>query len=101
MKVVNMSKSCFICDESDEKILILEKHHIYGKKYSKETVWLCLNCHKRITDEQNKLPVRVRKSYSRQDKDTVAIASIGALMKRMGYELLEISQRRSKKGDIK
>ncbi len=88
--------ACFICQTFDERVLILEKHHYLGKKYSDLTIWLCLNCHKKITDSQNKLPVKVRKSYYRRNKDIFALCSIGALYKELGQELINISFRLTK-----
>jgi hypothetical protein len=84
---------CFICGESDSRVLILEKHHIFGKKYSKQAVWVCLNCHKKITDGQNNLPTSIRKSSSSKAVTIFAIRSIGELMNACGEELIKISNK--------
>lgn len=92
-------KQCYICGESDPSILTLEEHHLFGRKFGKQKIWLCLNCHKKITDEQNKLPTKIRKSHSSKSKLVFAINSIGALNKLSGEKLIQISHELSK--DVK
>lgn len=45
---------CIICGEGDPRAI--ESHHIYGRIIPNDKVSLCINCHRKITDEQNKLP---------------------------------------------
>lgn len=95
--VINMKgKSCFICGESDERVL--EKHHIYSKKYGERPVWLCLNHHRIVTDNQNQIPTKIRKSRSQRNIDIYAINSMGSLLSDMGNELVRISKRLSEGG---
>jgi len=87
---------CYICGEDDPRIL-KEEHHIFGKANSEEKVLLCLNCHSKITQAQNKLPPKVRSNdASERDKIVVAIVSQGSILevigkkqKEFGYRLLE------------
>ncbi len=44
------SARCAFCGESDPRCI--EEHHIYGRANSDETVFVCLNCHRKITDRQ-------------------------------------------------
>lgn len=40
---------CEICVHFNEK---LEQHHIRGRKHGNETITVCLDCHKKLTDNQ-------------------------------------------------
>ena len=40
---------CEICGHSDGK---LEVHHVRGRKHGNETITVCLDCHKFLTDDQ-------------------------------------------------
>lgn len=93
MEIDMPDKRCFICKENYENVL--EKHHMFGKKYSDQTILLCLNCHRIVTDNQNSLPTKIRKSRHQNEKDIVAINSIGSLHFLTGKELIKISKRLS------
>lgn len=90
--MVILMPKCFFCGESDKKVLILEKHHVFGRKYNDEMIWACLNCHKRITDVQNSIPTKIRSSKRKRDVSVVALASIGAYNVRVGEELIRIAK---------
>ncbi|MFA5125386.1 MAG: hypothetical protein WC462_00080 [archaeon] len=56
---------CVACDETDERVLRkIEAHHVFSRGYSEETVYLCPNCHARITADQNKFAPKTRKKKS-------------------------------------
>jgi hypothetical protein len=38
------------CGETDP--VVFEQHHVAGRKYSDDTVTLCLNCHRKQSDKQ-------------------------------------------------
>jgi DNA-directed RNA polymerase subunit RPC12/RpoP len=84
-------KRCVYCGEDNEKVL--EKHHDLGRKCSDQVSWVCLNCHKIITDDQNALPTRIRKSGKQHDMDLFALVSIAAYNFLMAKRLIEICKR--------
>ena len=84
-------RRCFVCGESNERLL--EWHHIYGKKYGDQGVWLCLNHHRLVTDNQNQIPTKFRKSFKQKDKDRFAFVSGNTLITVISKELVEISKR--------
>jgi len=54
---------CFLCGEDDSRILKrFEKHHIFTKINSNETILLCPNCHGKITSRQNSISPQKRKN---------------------------------------
>ena len=63
---------------------VIEMHHIIGRGNSDEVIPLCKNCHKIITNEQNKLPRERRKG------NPLILVSIGALMERAGRILINL-----------
>lgn len=46
---------CSICGETDDRCL--ERHHLAGRAYDDETVILCRNCHRRLSDDQEDHPM--------------------------------------------
>lgn len=43
--------ACTMCGETDENVLIMESHHIAGRRNDPDlTVWLCRNDHARVTE---------------------------------------------------
>jgi len=41
---------CVICGEAYPRCL--ERHHIAGRKYDTDTVIVCRNCHRKLSDDQ-------------------------------------------------
>ena len=82
---------CIGCGEDDPSVVKeYEVHHIFGVANSPETVPLCLNCHSRITELQNKLPVKARKANaSEEDKHAYADVTIGGLQKLLAERLIK------------
>ena len=82
---------CVLCGESDK--LVLEKHHWIGRSNAKEikfinikeTVLLCLNCHRKITNTVNRLPPKVRK----ENKEAYINSTMGAMLELYGKYLKE------------
>ncbi len=48
---------CLHCGESDWRCL--ERHHIAGRAYDDETVVMCRNCHRKLSDSQKDHPPKV------------------------------------------
>lgn len=49
-KLKTRSPACLVCGESDSRCL--ELHHIAGRKHHEDTVILCRNCHRKLSDQQ-------------------------------------------------
>jgi hypothetical protein len=49
-KLKTRTPVCVHCNESDSRCL--ERHHIAGKKHHEDTVILCRNCHRKLSDQQ-------------------------------------------------
>jgi hypothetical protein len=45
---------CVNCGENDDRCL--ELHHIAGRVHSEDTVILCRNCHRKVSDDQKDHP---------------------------------------------
>jgi hypothetical protein len=45
---------CVNCGENDDRCL--ELHHIAGRAHSDDTVILCRNCHRKVSDDQKDHP---------------------------------------------
>ncbi len=45
---------CGTCGEAD--YLTLERHHVAGRKHDPDTVFICANCHRKVTDDQQDHP---------------------------------------------
>lgn len=45
---------CVNCGEDDDRCL--ELHHIAGRAHSEDTVILCRNCHRKVSDDQKDHP---------------------------------------------
>jgi hypothetical protein len=79
--------ACALCGEDDKNLI--EMHHVDGRNNSDWTKPLCLNCHRKITSEQNKLSPKVRSSKaSLQNLRAFNIVSIGALLREIGDRLI-------------
>jgi hypothetical protein len=46
--------ACANCGENDDRCL--ELHHIAGRMHSEDTVILCRNCHRKVSDDQKDHP---------------------------------------------
>ncbi|MBI4177124.1 MAG: hypothetical protein HY516_02050 [Candidatus Aenigmarchaeota archaeon] len=77
-EILDAGGACFICRENDPRVL--QKHHVFGRNNSKVTVCLCQNCHKIVTDNQNKLPLKIRKKSNAYNPRMEDI-SIGSLLR--------------------
>ena len=81
--------ACAICGEDDRNTI--EMHHVDGRNNSDREKPLCLNCHRKITSEQNRLSPKVRSSEaSLQNKRAFNIISIGALLRELGNRLIDL-----------
>ncbi|KGK98711.1 hypothetical protein LI82_07650 [Methanococcoides methylutens] len=81
--------ACAVCGEDDANII--EMHHVEGRNNSEWIKPLCKNCHAKITAEQNKLSPKVRYSKaSLQNKRAFNIISIGALLRELGQQLINV-----------
>lgn len=47
---------CSLCGETDDRCL--EAHHIAGRAYATDTVIVCRNCHRKLSDGQQDHPCR-------------------------------------------
>lgn len=45
---------CGTCGENDYRAL--ERHHVAGRKYDPDTVVICRNCHRKVSDDQKDHP---------------------------------------------
>lgn len=83
------SLCCVICGEDDPDVI--EMHHVYGRSNSDEVLPHCKNCHTKITREQNKLSPKARSgNASPEHKRAFQLVSIGALLKELGIELIDL-----------
>ncbi len=60
---------CVHCGESDHRCL--EAHHIAGRAYDEQTVVMCRNCHRKLSDSQKDHPPKV------SEKDPSLLECIG------------------------
>lgn len=51
---------CGTCGERDYRTL--ERHHVAGRKYDPDTGFICANCHRKVTDDQQDHPAIGRKA---------------------------------------
>ena len=80
-------RKCARCPEDDPRV-VKQRHHKFGRANSPETIWLCLNCHQKITDGQNSLPRKVRtKSSSEADNRIMEDMTIGCDLELIGQRL--------------
>ena len=84
---------CRICGFPAIDNYNLEKHHLFGRVNSPITEYLCKNCHHIITTEQNSLPPWARSpSENKIILWAYASVSLGALLKRIGEEMIRIGK---------
>ncbi|WP_456685839.1 hypothetical protein [Bradyrhizobium sp. P5_C11_2] len=67
--------ACPGCGHSDWRTL--EEHHYFNRRFGAETVWLCANCHRIITDDQKDHPM--------------PISTADPLFQRMGHFMLNLA----------
>ena len=89
------AKRCLVCGEANP--VLLERHHLYGRKNSDELVWLGKNCHYLVSYYQNRLPRLVR-SNPFTDKERLAfiLTTNGALLERQGAYLRVLGEKMSR-----
>jgi len=82
---------CVLCGFDNP--LALELHHIAGRAYDAETVPVCRNCHRLLSDAQKDQPPSGALPTS--DLKCIAhfIAGLALLLQRLAKRLLEISKR--------
>jgi len=87
-------KMCALCGEDDSRILKkFEAHHIFGKVNSDEKVWLCPNCHIKITLTQNSFPPKIRSNNATDlQKFAFQLISQGELLIILGEKQKEIAR---------
>jgi hypothetical protein len=76
---------CTLCSETDPRCM--EKHHIAGRKYHPDTVLVCRNCHRKLSDDQLDHPPH------RQDVPVDQLTVIGRFLLGLCDLLMMIIQR--------
>jgi hypothetical protein len=77
---------CVGCGEDDTRLF--QDHHIYGKTNSNDVTPLCLNCHAKVTFNQNKCSPSARSSSaSDEQKLGILLVSVGSLLESIGKTL--------------
>lgn len=67
-----MEKRCFYCKYPASGSIPLEKHHVFGRANSDLCVYACLNCHKEITEGQQKgIPKATRVRNASKEQRTI------------------------------
>ena len=86
---------CVVCGEDDQTLLNeFEEHHVFGRANSNLRILLCKNCHSKITNEQNKLPPKLRSSQASEYRKLLyIIITQGKLLERIGKHHVEIAKR--------
>lgn len=54
---------CIYCDEDDP--LVLERHHLAGQAYGEETIIVCRNHHRKLSDTQKDHPAKIQEPPDR------------------------------------
>ncbi len=49
--------TCAFCAESDP--IVLERHHLAGRAYDEDTIIVCRNHHRKLSDRQNDHPEKI------------------------------------------
>ena len=57
-RMQSSNPGCPACGQEDWRIF--QEHHFFGRHHGPETVWLCANCHSKITDDQKDFPMNMR-----------------------------------------
>ena len=74
------SKCCLLCFDSEP--LIIERHHIIGRKHSQATIPVCANCHKRLSRLQSEWrDVWLQSDISTKDKEELGVISLKDILK--------------------
>lgn len=81
---------CSICGESDPRVLRKkEDHHTFAKCNGEEKGPICLNCHAKVTYDQNLLSPDKRKDKSKPNLPLLFV-SVGSLLEIIGKKLKDI-----------
>jgi hypothetical protein len=88
MHIEVLPAKCTVCGESDPRV-VREYHHVYGCTNGPEdTILLCYNCHKKLTEDQNALPPKARKrGAGRKGKLAMEFVSVGSLVELLGQRI--------------
>ena len=78
---------CAKCGEDDFRV-VKEYNHIFGRANSDIVTLECLNCHAKLTYDQNQIPPKARKhTASKRNRDNFVLISIGSQLEIMGKQL--------------
>jgi hypothetical protein len=74
-RVGTRAPRCIICGESDPRCL--EKHHLAGRRYHEDTVLVCRNCHRKLSDDQRDHVQRGQEEPVEGKRTTFALFVLG------------------------
>lgn len=78
---------CVECGETDWRCL--EAHHVAGQDFGDDTVILCRNCHRKLSDDQRDHPQPVSSPPGQLDRIGHFLLGLGDLLKRLAEKCLE------------
>src|SRR5208283_6246672 len=86
---IREGKTVLLCSGCGEEFSLSdEDHHIFGRNNADDTTPLCLNCHRKISVEQNKVNPQSRSAFaSIREKRGFLLVSVGALLELIGKHL--------------
>lgn len=79
---------CSVCGCADDRLLF-ERHHIAGRRCSKETVSVCANCHRRLSDDQYDHPALLSQSPAQLEMLAHLLLGVADLLVLVGEILRE------------
>jgi hypothetical protein len=87
MRTDGIQTKCAICGENDPRVL-KEKHHTFGRANGNEILYLCANCHGKISRDQDSAGPKARnRNASDKDRLGFVLISVGSLLEVVGARL--------------